>query len=224
LLCALGEISGVDRIRISSIEPNLLTDEIIDLVAHHPKLCKHFHIPLQSGHDETLRAMRRRYTTAKYADVIARVRKNIPRCGIGADVIVGFPGETEEHFTATHRFLAELPVSYLHVFTNSERPNTPAAALPGAVEPNVRFRRNDALRLLGQKKKRVFLTSSIGSVVDVLMEGTVEDGLRTGLTDNYVRVALPANETRENTIVTARLIGVRGDACVGAILRQETAA
>jgi len=219
LLQELIRIDGLERLRISSIEPNLLSDEILELVASEKKLCKHFHIPLQSGSDEILRLMRRRYTTKHYRELISRIRHRIPECGIGVDVIVGFPGETDKHFDDTHVFLAELPVSYLHVFTYSERPNTPAAAFAHPVEPKVRFKRNKELRLLSRRKKLAFYRSMLGRRVDVLMEGEVEDGMRFGFTDNYIRVALPADATSENEIVEAELTDVVGERCVGRVVR-----
>ncbi len=217
LLRGLIRVEGLERVRISSIEPNLLSGEILELVASEKKLCKHFHIPLQSGSDEILRLMRRRYTTRQYQELIHRIRSRIPDCGIGVDVIVGFPGETDRHFDATHLFLAELPISYLHVFTYSERSNTPAAAFPHPVEPKVRFARNAELRILSQKKKQAFMRSMIGRTVDVLMEGEIEHGMRLGFTDNYIRVALPADETSENEIVHAELIDVVEERCVGRV-------
>jgi threonylcarbamoyladenosine tRNA methylthiotransferase MtaB len=218
LLQELIRIDGLERLRISSIEPNLLSDEILELVASEKKLCKHFHIPLQSGSDEILRLMRRRYTTKHYRELVSRIRHRIPECGIGVDVIVGFPRETDKHFDDTHVFLAELPVSYLHVFTYSERPNTPAAAFAHPVEPKVRFKRNKELRLLSRRKKLAFYRSMLGRRVDVLMEGEVEDGMRFGFTDNYIRVALPADETSENEIVEAELTDVVGERCVGRVV------
>ncbi len=246
LLRELVKVDRLERIRISSIEPNLLTQEILDFVASEKKMANHFHIPLQSGSDEILRGMRRRYNTTYYHDLIHRIRKQLSDCGIGVDVIVGFPGETEEHFEETQLFLTELPVSYLHVFTYSERPNTPAAEFVrkpsaprrvdlrsrresstdgsstdgsahglveghrrlvetphggNAVEPRIRFKRNEMLRILSQKKKDAFYRSMIGKTVSVLMEGDVEDGMRFGFSENYVRVGLSADETAENTFV-----------------------
>ncbi|MEK9136615.1 MAG: tRNA (N(6)-L-threonylcarbamoyladenosine(37)-C(2))-methylthiotransferase MtaB, partial [Bacteroidota bacterium] len=156
LLHRLANVDGLERIRISSIEPNLLTKEMIDFIASQPKMCKHLHIPLQSGCDEILRRMRRRYNTQMYADLVRQVRTTIPECGIGVDVITGFPGETDEHFHTTLDFIEGLPVSYLHVFTYSERPNTPAIGFVEQVEPKVRFKRNEILRAIGMKKKREF--------------------------------------------------------------------
>jgi threonylcarbamoyladenosine tRNA methylthiotransferase MtaB len=205
LLRKLVKVDGLERIRISSIEPNLLTQDILDFVASEKKMANHFHIPLQSGSDDVLRKMRRRYNRDSYGDLIHRIKQQIPDCGIGADVIVGFPGETDAHFEETQAFLTELPVSYLHVFTYSERPNTPAREFTNSVEPRVRFKRSEQLRLLSQKKREAFHRSMIGKVVSVLMEGDVENGMRLGFSENYIRVALPAEETIENTFVDVRL-------------------
>jgi threonylcarbamoyladenosine tRNA methylthiotransferase MtaB len=224
LISLLKELVAVDslaRIRISSIEPNLLSREIIDFVAANDKMCKHFHIPLQSGSDAILRAMRRRYTTRHYAEVVECIRRTIPDCGIGVDVIVGFPGETGADFESTQQFIDKLPVSYLHVFTYSARPQTLAASFAGQVEPKVRFRRNEVLRLLGQKKKRAFYESMTGKVADVLAEADVVGDLRYGFTSNYVRVAMSASLTSENAIVPVLLTGIDNDVCCGQLLGQE---
>lgn len=223
LLKELVRIDGLHRLRISSIEPNLLTDEILAFVAAEPVMAKHFHIPLQSGTDGILRLMRRRYTTEQYRDLILRIKEAIPECGIGADVIVGFPGETDRDFETTQRFLADLPVSYLHVFTYSERPNTPAAELGSPVEPRIRFKRNSELRAMSQKKKLAFYRSFRGRDVEVLLEGEVDDGLRFGFTEHYVRVGLPADEAVENSIVRAEIVDVRNDKCVGKVVKRAAA-
>lgn len=224
LLQELVRVDGLHRIRISSIEPNLLTDEIIELVASEERMCRHFHIPLQSGSDEILGGMRRRYTSVQYANLVQKIRRRIPECGIGADVIVGFPGETDDHFAATLEFIEELPVTYLHVFTYSERPNTPAAARNNHIEPKVRFKRNGILRNLGLKKKHAFYTHHIGKEVQVLTEGDVEGELRYGFTDNYIRVAVPATGTLPNELVAVRISAVRNDVCLGEVMdRVETA-
>jgi len=224
LLRQLVQIDGLRRVRISSIEPNLLSGEIIDFVAQSDKMCKHFHIPLQSGSDEILRAMRRRYTTSQFADLICRVNESLPGCGIGVDVIVGFPGETDTLFEQTHRFLTELPVSYLHVFTYSERPNTPASGFGNAVEPKVRFHRSDVLRVLGMKKKHSFYSSMIGKTEAVLAEDDIDGPARHGFTGNYVRVRLPAEKTSGNSFHQVRIVGVEDDLCVGSIEECEVPA
>ena len=217
LLEALVQVEGVDRIRISSIEPNLLTDEIIEFVAANTCMCKHFHVPLQSGSDEVLRLMRRRYTTMLYADRIARIRERLPECGIGADVIVGFPGEGDGQFAQTAEFLDSLPLTYLHVFTYSERPDTPASAFEGSVEPSRRFQRSEILRLLGRKKKEAFYRQMVGKTLPVLFESDDGGGCRCGFTDNYVRVEVPAHAASENTIVGVAITGIIEDRCVGEV-------
>lgn len=205
LLLKLIEVEGDFRIRISSIEPNLLSDEIIDLTASSDKMCKHFHIPLQSGSAEILKLMQRRYTVDDYRSVINKVVDKIPECGIGIDVIVGFPGETEKHFNETYKFLTEIPFSYLHVFTYSERPNTKAISIPDKVEVNERKKRNNMLRILSDKKKRAFYNSLIGSELEVLFESENDNGMIKGFSSNYVRVALPFNEKLINTFAVVKI-------------------
>jgi threonylcarbamoyladenosine tRNA methylthiotransferase MtaB len=214
LLQRLVAVPGLKRLRVSSIEPNLLTDDILKLAKSSDVLCNHFHVPLQSGSDAILRAMRRRYSTSQYRDRIQAVREQLPDCGIGVDVITGFPGEADTEFEDTIGFLDGLPVSYLHVFTYSERPHTPAATYGSAVEPKVRYRRNEVLRALGEKKKRAFYEGMVGKKTRVLTEGIVQDDRRFGLTDSFVRVALPAACAEENELVAARIIAVRDDVCL----------
>lgn len=215
LLRALAPLPGLFRLRLSSIEPNLLTPELLDFVAGSRTVCKHFHVPLQSGTDSVLRRMRRRYTTLEYAGVIRRVRELLPGCGIGVDVITGFPGETDEEFLSTYHFLNELPVSYFHVFTYSERRNTPAAAAGTPVEPRIRQKRSEMLRMLGQKKRTAFLQSFVGTTAMILTEGTVEGGFRSGFTDSFARVAVSAAAVGENELVRVSLAGVRDDRLEG---------
>jgi threonylcarbamoyladenosine tRNA methylthiotransferase MtaB len=214
LLEQLVLVPGLERLRVSSIEPNLLTEDILKLAASSDVLCNHFHVPLQSGSDAILHAMRRRYSTSQYRDLITAIREQLPDCGIGVDVITGFPGETEAQFAGTLRFLEDLPVSYLHVFTYSERPNTPAATYGSPVEPKERFHRNEVLRAIGEKKKHAFYEGMIGKTVRVLAEGVVEDGRRFGFTDNFVRAALPVECAVENELVTARIVSVADDVCL----------
>lgn len=214
LLRQLVDVDGLERIRISSIEPNLLTRELVEFVASEEKMCNHFHVPLQSGCDEILRPMRRRYNSKFYADLIHRIRETIPKCGIGVDVIVGFPGETDEYFETTRRFVETLPVSYLHVFTYSERPNTPASSVAGSVEPKIRFKRNEVLRSIGIGKKREFYSTHIGKTLSVLAEGDVEGGMRFGFTENYVRVGVPSS-VRPNTILPVTISGIKNGRCIG---------
>lgn len=212
LLQALDRVEGIDRYRISSIEPNLLTDAIIDFVAESARFQPHFHIPLQSGDDYVLGKMRRRYRRSLYEDRVARVRRQMPHACLGADVIVGFPAEDEPRFEITHRFLADLPLSYLHVFTYSERENTAArdpqsnlARTP--VPPGERNRRNRVLRSLSMRKRRAFYAEHAGTRRDVLWEGVDADGLMRGFTDNYVRVQRRADEERAGRIERVRLGG-----------------
>lgn len=188
LLKKLIRVDGDFRIRISSIEPNLLTDEIIELVAIEDKLCKHFHIPLQSGSDKILKKMQRRYLSKLYAERIERVKSLIPEAGIGVDVIVGFPGESEEDFYTTKEFLSNLPISYLHVFTYSERPGTPAAEMDNQVPKDERKRRTNILRLLGARKKYQFYLEMLGTKQRVLFEHREKDNSIKGFTSNYIRV------------------------------------
>jgi threonylcarbamoyladenosine tRNA methylthiotransferase MtaB len=189
LVQALDEVAGVQRFRISSCEPNLLTDEIIQTVAVSQRFMPHFHLPLQSGSDKILGLMRRRYRRALYADRVARIKEVMPHAGIGVDVIVGFPGETEADFLETYHFLNELPVSYLHVFPYSERANTLAPTLKGRVPERVRTERTTQLRSLSEKKKRFFYEQHAGFETNVLFEDDVTDGRVEGYTPNYIRVA-----------------------------------
>jgi threonylcarbamoyladenosine tRNA methylthiotransferase MtaB len=189
LVQALDEVEGMQRFRISSCEPNLLTDEIIQTVAASRRFMPHFHLPLQSGSDKILGLMRRRYRRALYADRVARIKELMPHAGIGVDVIVGFPGETEADFLETYHFLNELPVSYLHVFPYSERANTLAPTLKGRVPERVRTERTTQLRSLSEKKKRFFYEQHAGFETNVLFEDDVTDGRVEGYTPNYIRVA-----------------------------------
>jgi len=191
LIRALDNVEGIRRFRISSIEPNLLTDEIIDFVATSRRFVPHFHIPLQSGSDRILAAMRRRYRRALYARRVEAIKKAMPHACIGVDVIVGFPGESEEDFLETYRFLNELDVAYLHVFTYSERPNTPAAALPDPVPMHLRRQRNLQLTTLSDKKRRAFYRSHLGQRREVLFEKSKRPGKMSGYTDNYIRIEAP---------------------------------
>jgi threonylcarbamoyladenosine tRNA methylthiotransferase MtaB len=189
LVRALDEVEGIQRFRISSCEPNLLTDEIIQTVAASRRFMPHFHLPLQSGSDKILGLMRRRYRRALYADRVARIKQLMPHAGIGVDVIVGFPGETEADFLETYHFLNELPISYLHVFPYSERANTLAPSLKGRVPERVRGERTTQLRSLSEKKKRFFYEQHAGFETNVLFEDDVTDGRVEGYTPNYIRVA-----------------------------------
>lgn len=188
LLLRLTAIEGDFRIRISSIEPNLLTDEIIELTAKSEKMCRHFHIPLQSGSPDILRMMQRRYTAEYYAELIKKIKTQIPDCGIGVDVITGFPGETDAHFLETQNFIINLPVSYLHVFTYSERPDTKAILLDGKVSVEKRRERTNILRILSEKKRAEFYEHNKGGIDEVLFEHEQPQGYMRGFTSNYIRV------------------------------------
>ena len=188
LVQALDQVDGLDRLRISSIEPNLLRDEIIDFTAQSARWVPHFHIPLQSGNNEVLGWMKRRYRRELYAERVARIIDRMPDAAIGVDVIVGFPGETEDHFLDTYRFLEALPIAYLHVFTYSERPGTEAIHLEGVVQQTERKARNRRLRLLSAIKQREFYERHLGTVRRVVWEHSERDGRMLGYTDNYVRV------------------------------------
>jgi threonylcarbamoyladenosine tRNA methylthiotransferase MtaB len=191
LIKALDEVEGVERFRISSIEPNLCTNEVIDFVAASKRFMPHFHMPLQSGNDKQLRAMRRRYKRELYAQRVARIKSVMPHCCIGVDVIVGFPGETKEDFELSYQFINELDISYLHVFTYSERPNTPAYDMADVVDMGERRRRNKMLTILSDKKRRFFYEQQLGQTRPVLFERSKKEGMLSGFTDNYVRIETP---------------------------------
>ncbi len=203
LLKALNEVEGIERYRISSIEPNLLTDEIIAFCAASPKFQHHFHIPLQSGSDSVLARMRRRYTTARFAD-----RRSMPDAFIGIDVIVGFPGETEADFETTCRFLESIAPAYLHIFPFSERPGTPAVDFPDKVQSSVATQRVERLEELCRRLHADFCRRGIGTVQEVLFESTVRGGMMFGYTGNYRRVKAPYDRSRINTITRVRLTGM----------------
>lgn len=218
LLTELIKIKAEFRIRISSIEPNLLTDEIISLVADSEKLCKHFHIPLQSGSSKILKAMQRRYSVNDYEELINKVKKHLPDAAIGVDVIVGFPGETEEDFIHTHNFLRELPISYLHVFTYSERPNTKAISLPGSIDVQERKRRNNILRILSEKKRAKFYAEMIGSRQEVLFENANKNGVIQGFTSNYIKFQSDFSEDLAGRICPVNLLESTAEYCTGAVI------
>ena len=211
-LCeALDAVTGIERLRISSIEPNLLKNETIDFVSKSRSFVPHFHIPLQSGSDEILKLMRRRYMTNLYRDRIKQIRELMPHACIGVDVIVGFPGETDHHFLETYTFLNELDISYLHVFTYSERDNTAAASMNGIVPINIRAKRSKMLRGLSVKKRRAFYESNIGSIRTVLFEGENKEGYIHGFTENYVKVKTPWNPALVNTLHCVKLSKIAED-------------
>lgn len=206
LIHELDKVEGIDRYRISSIEPNLLTEEIISFVARSDKFVPHFHVPLQSGSNKILKAMRRRYLRELYSQRVEWIKNQMPHCCIGVDVIVGFPGETHEDFMDTYHFINELDISYLHVFTYSERANTPAVEILDVVSMEVRRERNEMLRILSQKKKMAFTEPYLGSVRKVLFEHAKDENLMHGFTDNYIKVSLPKDESLINTIAEVKLL------------------
>lgn len=217
LITELNEVEGIERIRISSIEPNLLKDECIDLVAKSKSFVPHFHIPLQSGSDNLLKLMKRRYLTTLYQNRVSKIREVMPDSCIGVDVIVGFPGETEEKFLETYRFLSELPISYLHVFTYSERENTEAAEMNDVVPLPERKRRNKMLRILSEKKKMAFYQTQIGKKLPILWEYENKNGQMFGFTENYVRVQKPFDLNSINQIEILELQKIQEDGTVSVL-------
>lgn len=211
---------GDYRLRISSIEPNLLNDNIIDLVANDKRMVNHFHIPLQSGCDKVLKLMQRRYNTEEYRKLIYRLKEKIENVGIGVDVIVGFPGETEADFLVTYNFLRDLPISYLHVFTYSERPNTKAIQMPGQVDVVERKRRNNMLRILSEKKRNEFYLKMIGKELTVLFENENMDGFMKGFSSNYVRVKIPFCKQYINKLVKVKVTEVDENICTGEVIEN----
>ncbi len=205
LVQKLDQVEGINRIRISSIEPNLLKDETIDFVAQSKAFVPHFHIPLQSGSDEVLKNMRRRYLSDLYVERVNHIKEVMPHCCIGADVIVGFPGETDEHFLKTYNFLNELDVSYLHVFSYSERANTVAAKMENTIPKDIRHKRSKMLRVLSAKKRRYFYEQQMGTARKVIFEGENKNGFMFGFTENYVRVKAPFNQDWVNQLKECKL-------------------
>ncbi len=221
LVKALDEVDGIDRIRISSIEPNLLSDDIIDFVAQSKRFVPHFHIPLQSGSDKILGLMRRRYRSDLYNERVAKIKSVMPDCCIGVDVIVGFPGETREDFIDTYNFLNELDISYLHVFTYSERENTLAAEMDGSVPGAQRADRSKMLHILSDKKRRAFYESQLGKSYEVLFEGDQKEGYMHGFTRNYVKVKTPYDPLLVNELRTVDLLQIAADGDVEIQEKQE---
>jgi len=214
LVQALDQVEGISRLRISSIEPNLLNNNVIDFVSNSRAFVPHFHIPLQSGSDALLRLMKRRYLTARYSERVQRIKEVMPHACIGVDVIVGFPGETDEHFLETYNYLMNLGVSYLHVFTYSERENTEAITLDGVVPQQVRAKRSKMLRGLSAKLRHAFYESQLGSVRHVLFEGENKKGYIHGFTENYVKVKAPWDPALVNTIHQIKLTSIDEDGLV----------
>lgn len=210
LLHALDGVAGIDRIRISSIEPNLCDDEVIEFISQSRTIVPHLHLPLQSGNDKQLAQMQRRYRRDLYADRVQTIKSKMPHACIGVDVIVGFPGETDQDFEETYRFIQDLEVSYLHVFTYSERPNTPANEMAGKVPMDLRRQRNKMLTILSEKKRRAFYENFVGNTRDVLFEKSTLPGQMSGFTDNYLKVELPLDEALINTLGPVQLTGING--------------
>ena len=214
LVKALDEVEGIERLRISSIEPNLLKNETIEFVSKSRTFVPHFHIPLQSGSNEILKLMRRRYMREVYTERVDKIRNLMPNACIGVDVIVGFPGETEELFLETYHFLNELDISYLHVFMYSERDNTAAAEMEGVVSKKLRNKRSKMLRGLSVKKRRAFYESQLGTPHTVLFEGENRRGYIYGFTENYVKVKAPWNPELVNTLKEINLTEIDEDGLV----------
>ena len=214
LVKALDEVEGIERLRISSIEPNLLKNETIEFVSQSRTFVPHFHIPLQSGSNDVLKKMKRRYMRELYTERVAKIREVMPHACIGVDVIVGFPGETDEHFLETYHFLNDLDISYLHVFTYSERDNTEAVEMEGVVPANVRSKRSKMLRGLSVKKRRAFYESQIGTNRTVLFESENKEGYIHGFTENYVKVKTPWNPELVNTLHDIQLTKIDEDGSV----------
>ena len=220
LIMALDEVKGIERFRISSIEPNLLKDQIIDFVAKSKKFVPHFHIPLQSGSNVLLKLMKRRYHKELYADRINKIKTLMPDCCIGVDVIVGFPGETDELFLETYNYLNELDLSYLHVFTYSERDNTEAIDLPNQVSIVERKRRNKMLRILSAKKLRLFYEQQKGKILSVIFENENKKGFMYGFTQNYVKVKYPFDETLCNSILNVTILDFDEEGNMTCLLKE----
>ncbi len=220
LIRALDEVEGIERCRISSIEPNLLTPEIIEFSAQAKRFVPHFHIPLQSGSDKMLTLMKRRYKRDLYSSRVALVKKSMPHACVGVDVIIGFPGESEEDFMDTYRFLNELDVSYLHVFTYSERPGTEAAVMPDKVSPGEKKRRSKMLQILSEKKKRFFYEQFVGKEATVLFEKRKASGQMSGFTENYIQIVTDLNPNKLNTLGKVKMTGINDEGIMEAVVLE----
>ena len=217
LLKVIETMDGIERCRISSIEPNLLTDEIIEFIANSKKILPHLHIPLQSGSDNILKLMRRRYDTKLYESKIKKIKNMIPHCCIGVDVIVGFPSETEEDFLKTYNFLDDLDISYLHVFPYSERNHTKAILIDNKVSELIKQDRRKILTSLSDNKKSIFIKSNIGENSNILFE-SCKDGYMSGLTENYIKVYVPEDKKLINQIHSVKLIEYASDMVLGDLI------
>ena len=222
LVTALDKVDGISRVRISSIEPNLLSNDIINFVSNSKKFVPHFHIPMQSGSDTILKLMKRRYLSKLYRDRINHVKQVMPNACIGADVIVGFPGETEEEFMETYNFIKSLDLSYLHVFTYSERDNTEAVGLSNVVPSNIRSKRSKLLRALSVQLKRKFYMSQLGTIKNVLFEPENRNGFIYGFSNNYVRIKTPWRSSIKDKIIPFELQNISDDGLVtGEVSKME---
>ena len=222
LIKELDKVKGIERYRISSIEPNLITDDIIDTVKNSKKFMPHFHIPLQSGNDKILAKMKRRYRTSLYKEKLMKIKKEIPNVCIGADVIVGFPGETDELFNSTVNFIKELPISYLHVFSYSERENTLAASFEGVVEKQKRADRSKVLRILSTKLQRLYYQKYIGSVQTTLLEKENKNGFLYGFTDNYIKVKIPFSKDLMQKKINLKLLSFDENGNILSKIKENT--
>jgi threonylcarbamoyladenosine tRNA methylthiotransferase MtaB len=214
LVTELDKVEGIERLRISSIEPNLLKNETIDLVSKSRTFVPHFHVPLQSGSNVILKKMKRRYMRELYVNRVSKIKEVMPHACIGVDVIVGFPGETDDLFLETYNFLNELDISYLHVFTYSERDNTEAAIMDGVISKNIRAKRSKMLRGLSAKKRRAFYENQLNSRRTVLFEGENKEGYIYGFTENYIKVKAPWNPELVNTLHDVNLTRIAEDGLV----------
>lgn len=217
LLKELDQVEGIDRYRISSIEPNLLSNEIIDFVSQSKRIAPHFHIPLQSGSDTMLKLMRRKYLSDLYVNRVEHIRRVMPNAAIGVDVIVGFPQETDEEFIATYEFLRDLDISYLHVFPYSERANTTAKKLDGKVPEKVKQERSKMLRILSEKKRHAFYEKHLGETFTVLFEAEEDQGKMNGFTENYIKVEAPYDPLLVNELVQVQLIDINENGTVNVL-------
>ncbi len=210
-------IPGLERIRLSSLEPNEINDDLLDWIVNSNKICHHFHVPLQNGDDDILKRMKRNYNVEFFENVIRKIKQRLPHCGLGTDVIVGFPGETEKNFQNSVQLIERLPFSYLHVFSYSKRPGTKAAQFSDQVEPRIIKERSEILRQIAKKKKRDFYISRVGKIERVLWEEEKTNNIMNGWTDNYVRVRTKANEKLVNQICHVKITSAEQNFVLGEI-------
>ena len=215
---AINEIEGVKRIRLSSVEPLLMTDEFIDTVSKMPKVCPHFHLSLQSGCDETLKRMNRRYTTKEYKEIVHKLREKMPNVAITTDVIVGFPGETNDEFNQTYKFLSDVELSQMHIFKYSPRKGTPAATMENQIDPQMKHLRSDKLIALNKKNFNKFATKFIGEEFEVLFEQNIGDNKYEGLTPNYIRVVVESDEDIQGKILNTKISDVKDEYVEGILV------